>query len=212
MKVLHFFDPVRKRVKFFMILILTFPEKMLLAKLGGFDKAIGTADWIKSEALAGNLKFPDKEAYVFRYRRESLDFIHQRLAYKLGWTAKIKDILSTPTYAELLANNHLAADAGMLNLYIDHELPLLDQRRRMLYGTYRANDQKDYEKFSREAKSRWPYIRIEFRTSEMIVVHGYFQSGFVYLQRYLNEYEGFSIKTNVLDAESYPMLLLKSVL
>ena len=134
------------------------------------------------------------------------------MAAKKAGKAKIKNIYSTPTYAELLANNHLASDAGKLNLYIDHELPLRDQRRRMLYGTYRANDQKDYEKFAREAKSRWPYMRIEFRTPEVIVMRGYFQSGFAGLQSYLNKMEGFSLTTNVLDAEDYPIFLLKSVL
>jgi hypothetical protein len=210
MKVLHFFDPVRKRTKFFMILILSFPEKMLLAKLGGFDKAIGTADWIESDALAGKLKFPDKEAYVFRHRRESLDFIYLGLVDKLGWKTKIKNMHSTPTYAELLANEHVVADAGMLNLYVDHELPLLDQRRRMLWATYRAKTQDDYRQFSRECKSGWPYIKVELRTTDVIVVRGYCQSGFDWLQRYFNERYDLSMKTNVLDAESYPMLLLRS--
>lgn len=212
MKVLHFFDPVRKRVKFFMILILTFPEKMLLAKLGGFDKAIGTADWIESEALAGSLKFPDKEAYVFRYRRESLDFIYLSLAKKLDWKTKIRNILSTPTYGELLAKNHFAADAGMLNLYIDHELSLLDQRRRMLWATYRPITDLEYEVFLSHCQSTQSYVRSIYWTNDVIVTRGYFQSGYAHLQRYLNEQEGFSMKTNVLDAESYPMLLLKSVL
>ena len=195
-----------------MILILTLPEKMLLAKLGGFDKAIGTADWIESEALAGSLKFPDKEAYVFRYRRESLDFIYLRLAEKLGWKEKIKNIYSTPTYAELLANEHVAADAGMLNLYIDHDLPLLSQRRRMLWATYRSKNEEDYVNFSRLCKSQWPFIQVEYWATEVIVTRGYFQSGYAILQRYLNEKEGFSLATNVLDFESYPILLLRSVL
>jgi hypothetical protein len=212
MKVLHFFDPVRKKGKFFMILILTFPEKMLLAKLGGFDKAIGTEGWIESEALVGKLKFPDKEAYVFFDRRERLDYIYLSLAEELGWKAKIKNIDSIPTHAELLANEHVFADAGKLNLYIDHELPLRDQRRRMLWGTYREIGPADYEKFWAECRGAQRYVRAVFRTSDVIVTRGHFQSGYALLQRYLNEQEGFSLKTNVLDAESYPTLLLKSVL
>jgi len=212
MKVLHFFDPVRKKGKFFMILLLTFPEKMLLAKLGGFDKAIGAEGWIESESLAEKLKFPDKEAYAFRDWRERLDFIWHSLADKLGWTAKIQNIFATPTYAELLAKNHLAAEAGMLNLYIDHELPLLDQRRRMLWVTYRPTNDQEHQTFLRQCQSPHSYVKLVSWTNDIIVTRGYFQCGYAWLQGYLNEYKGFSLKTNILDAESYPMLLLKSVL
>lgn len=212
MRVLHFFDPVRKKGKFFMILILSFPEKMLLAKLGGFDEATDAEGWIESEALAGSLKFPDKEVYAFCDRRERLDFIYQRLAKKFGWKAKLQNIFATPTYAELLAKNHIAAEAGTLNLYIDHDLPLLNQRRRMLWATYRPTSDQDHQTFLRQCQSSNSYVKPVSWTNEIIVTRGYFQSGYALLQGYLNEYKGFSLKTNILDAESYPMLLLKSVL
>ena len=212
MRVLHYFDPNRKKGKFFMILILSFAEKMLLAKLGGFDKAIGTEGWIEGDALAGSLKFPDKEAYVFRYRRESLDFIYTKLAEKLGWEAKIKNILNTPSFEELLAKQHNKKESGILKLYIDHDLPLLSQRRRLLWATFWPATEDDYRKFWDECRSINSYAKLAAWTYNVIVTRGHFQSGYAWLQIYLKEYKGVSITTDVLDAVSYPELLLRSVL
>jgi len=195
-----------------MILILSPAEQAILDRYGSFDKFLGTADWVEGFALKGNLRLPKKSGYVFRDYLERLDYIRDQLAKKLGSGRKIKNILTTPTSEELLAKNHSAGDAGRLNLYVDHQLPLLDQRRRMLYATYRAGTPSEHETFLSQCRSRRPYTEVELVTAEVIVARGYYQSGFVWLQGYLNGWKGFSLKTNVLDAESYPMLLLKSVL
>ena len=211
MKALHFFEKGRKRGRFFTILLLTFPEKMALAAVGGFDRAIGAEGWVEGEALADKIKFEDRERYIFFDRRERLDFIVEQLQKKFGWKVEIKNNFSTPTFAELLAENHLAEDAGKLNLYINYNLPLRAQRQRKLRATYRAIKLVDYEKFWDECRglSRQGYMKIEFWTPDVISVRGFFRSGFAWLQSYLNEYQGFSMGTNVLDAESYPTLLLR---
>lgn len=212
MKVLHLFDPDRSTGKFFMVLILLFREKMALAKGGGFDKIIGTVGWIAESVLQGSIRMPDKEAYIFRGYREQLDFIASQLEEKAGWPVKIRNIFNTPSISELLAAMHSIEDAGTLNLYIDQDLPLLAQRRRKLWATYWPRDGREYAKIMRQYRSSNSRVGLALADENVIVSRGFFQSGYAHLQSYLNEHEGFSMTTNVLGADSYPTLLLRSVL
>ena len=204
MKVLHLFDPDRSTGKFFMVLILLFREKMALAKGGGFDKIIGTVGWIAESVLQGSIRMPDKEAYIFRGYREQLDFIASQLEEKAGWPMKIRNIFNTPSISELLAAMHSIEDAGTLNL--------LAQRRRKLWATYRPRDGREYAKIMGQYRSSNSRVGLVLADENVIVSRGFFQSGYAHLQSYLNKHEGFSMTTNVLGADSYPTLLLRSVL
>lgn len=194
-----------------MILILTFPEKMALAKGGGFDKVAKVEGWIES-LIQGSIKLQDREMYIFRGHWKQLDFIANRLAEKARWKMKMKNFFDTPTFAELLAARHGVKDMGKLNLYVDHRLPLQDQRRRMLFGTYRATEAWYYDKYLRECISRRPYLKVELPGLETIVTLGYYQSGYVSIADSLYYWHKYRLMTNVLDAVDYPMLLLKSIL
>lgn len=212
MKALHFFNPNKKTGKFFMILLLSQAEEDALNQAGEFDKATGTSGWIGESALQDSLKFPDRSAYVFRGYRELLDFIPDRLEERLNFEHDFKNFRDTPTLPELLAVKHSLEDAEKINLYVDHRLPLLDRHRRMLWGTYRSFSHQDYEKYLVVCRMLRPFIKIELEAPDIIVTRGYYKKGYKELQWYFNETEGFSPETNVLDAEEYPMLLLKSVL
>lgn len=212
MKALHFFNPNKKTGKFFMILLLSRQEQDALDQAGGFDKAIGSEGWIGKSALRDSLKFLDRSAYVFRGYREQLDFIWSMLKEKLGFKYDFKNILDTPTFAELLAFEHKKGDTGVLNLYIDTRLPLQQQRRRMLWATYRPRMSQKYYEFQSQCRGSNSYVQFKLLAPEVIVTLGFYQSGYVFLQRYLNQYKGFSMTTNVLDYEDYPRMLLKSFL
>ncbi|MDI6778453.1 MAG: hypothetical protein QMD77_04680 [Patescibacteria group bacterium] len=212
MKVLYFLNPHKKTGKFFMILILTFAEKMALAKGSGFDNIIGASGWIKESALQGSLRLPDKEAYVFRGYPDQLDFIPHMLEEKANWLFAVEYFPNTPTYAELLARENENIPAGVWNIYIDHTLPPARRYGRYLWGIYRPRDDLESIIFHEWCSGSSSRVAIKYSGRDIFVTYGMFRSGYGYFQSFFNEHQGFSMTSNILDYVGYPELLIKSVL
>jgi len=201
MRAIYFFNPAKKAGKYFLALMLGAKEFDALADAGGFDEAINTSGWI-SERLKSGGKFGRYYGYLLRDYLERLDFIRDRLTETFGWKCRLKNILTTPTVADLIAWDHPDKDHGKIRLYLPND------SRGLIYASYVAKIDA-IEKFLDLIRGRRAYIRQEKRYQNQIVVRGYYLAGFIWLKKYCEHFQIPYPEVKVVDAVGYDQMLLK---